>query len=78
MQFSNRTVLPKSPFRKGDLKPLFPTFNWLREHICSLRQVLQQIPVSSRIIFSNREAEAVRPDHGAAAIPGGPAGTTAS
>jgi len=24
-------------FLKGDLKPPFPTFNWLREHICSLR-----------------------------------------
>jgi hypothetical protein len=41
MQIPNRTVLPKSPFRKGGLKNVVPTFNWLRKPRCSLRPVLQ-------------------------------------
>jgi hypothetical protein len=45
---NNRLIIPLSPpLGKGDLKSLFPTFNWLRECICSLRQVLQQILFTS-------------------------------
>ena len=38
---NKRLIIPLNPpLGKGDLKPPFPTFNWLREHIRSLRQVL--------------------------------------
>src|SRR4030067_2064098 len=39
---NKRLIIPlNSPLGKGDLKLPFPTSNWLGEHMCSQRPVLQ-------------------------------------